>query len=239
MAENTNAKESLFSEVWRKKWFILVALALTLLYFGIMIAIQTYVFGMGLNRALIRGAAVGGFTLLGLALSIGPLAMLYPKLNFISYRRAIGVSAFFQIFLHFNLSMREYFQYNFAKLFWDLDPTRNALLFGLFAYILLFALFLTSTDWAMRKLAGGKWKMVQRLIYLAYLGAIIHFARIDIGARGGFESLGLLFLASIAMALQLAVFLRRIWGKKIGKATAIGIGTIVIYVLGLLFAFAT
>ena len=40
----------------------------------------------------------------------------------------------------------------------------------------------------MRKLAGGKWKMVQRLIYLAYLGAIMHFARIDIGARGGFES---------------------------------------------------
>ncbi len=237
MTENLHANESLFSEVWRKKWFILVALALTLLYFGIMIAIQTYFFGMGLNRALIRGAAVGGFTLLGLALSIGPLAMLYPKLNFIPYRRAIGVAAFFQIFLHFNLSMQEYFKMNIVNLFWDLDPSRNALLFGLFAYVLLFALFLTSTDWAMRKLAGGKWKMVQRLIYLAYLGAIIHFARIDLGGRGSFESLGLLFLASIAMALQAAVFLRRIWGRKIGKAGAIGIGTIIIYALGLAFAF--
>jgi sulfoxide reductase heme-binding subunit YedZ len=46
---------------------------------------------------------------------------------------------------------------------------------GVATWLLLLPLAATSTNWAIRKLGGKRWNLLHKLVYLAAVGAIIHY----------------------------------------------------------------
>ena len=46
---------------------------------------------------------------------------------------------------------------------------------GIFAWLLLFALALTSPNFMLRKLGGKNWQRLHRLVYVAAIAAVIHY----------------------------------------------------------------
>ena len=89
-----------------------------------------------LNRAILLSAAYVAAELIGLALIVGPLAILVPKINYITHRRTLGVWG-----IHFcNSSHARSFnllQIGPSAIFANLNPLENAILFGSMAFAIL------------------------------------------------------------------------------------------------------
>ena len=166
---------SLLSEIWAKRGFILKALAVLVIFALLQIGNQyAFVPYKVDSDLLIRAFSTGGATLVGLSLLIGPLAVLYPKLNFVKYRRAVGVAGFVIILLHASLIFSVRLGFSTKFLLGNLNPFANGLFMGLLALLTLFPLFLTSADWATRKLGQQNWKNLHRLIYVSFLLIVLH-----------------------------------------------------------------
>lgn len=136
-----------------------------------------------------RAVGDASLILLYLALLVGPLAKLWPKVGkLLSYRRELGV--WFGIFalVHTVLilngwarwSVLRFFGYDFIT---QLDRWARvepgfglANLLGLVAVLISLILMATSTDWAMRTLGGGAWKFLQYSAYTVFYLVVIHTA---------------------------------------------------------------
>ena len=199
----------LLNELWEKKLFILKAALATTAFWLVQLALQLYVVGAeSFDAAVIRSLAFSGATLIGVSLAIGPVSVLMPRWNFVPYRRAVGVGGFVLATVHGILILTTYFGGTFLNLPWGADPFKMPILFGAIASFLLYPLFFTSTDWAMRKL-GRHWKTVHRLVYFAFLLIVLHFTRINPGAMASLPGYVLLFVTAAAILLQLAGFFKR------------------------------
>ncbi len=109
-------------------------------------------------------------------LSLSPLSALFPKFalvrHFNRHRRLIGVSSFFFALVHFGF----YLVYTSGSgAFFD-DIGKPFLLSGAAAFFLLLVLAVTSTNRAVRKLGGKKWKRLHRIVYIAAFLIIFHQA---------------------------------------------------------------
>lgn len=109
-------------------------------------------------------------------LSLTPLARIFPRSRVVNalnrHRRKIGVSSF--VYALFHLFFYAVYEGGFHTLPENL--TKPFILSGATAFLILFVLASTSTDWAVRRLGGRPWKRLHRSVYLAAFLILYHQA---------------------------------------------------------------
>lgn len=108
------------------------------------------------------------------ALWMSPLRVFFPQAKplklLLRHRRMIGVACFVYALLHLIIHLLD------ARTVAEMLETftRPFILSGTVAFVILFALALTSTNWAIKKMGGKKWKNLHRLVYLAAFLVFLH-----------------------------------------------------------------
>ena len=131
---------------------------------------------LGANPIEFITHATGDWTLrfLLITLSITPLRRLTRQYWLISWRRMLGLFAFFYGTLHLMtwLWLDKFF--NLHEMWADIVK-RRFITAGVTAFTLMIPLALTSTRWAIRKLGGNRWQTLHRLIYFSASAGVIHY----------------------------------------------------------------
>ena len=130
---------------------------------------------LGANPIEFITHSTGDWTLIFLlvTLSITPLRKLSRQYWLISYRRMLGLFAFFYGCLHL-------MTYVWLDKFFDVHEMlkdiakRKFITAGMTAFVLMIPLAVTSTKWAIRKL-GKRWQVLHRLIYFSAAAGVIHY----------------------------------------------------------------
>jgi methionine sulfoxide reductase heme-binding subunit len=120
--------------------------------------------------------STGDWTLIFLlsTLSITPLRKLTRQYWLITWRRMLGLFAFFYGSLHL-------MTYVWLDKFFDVHEMlkdiakRKFITAGMTAFVLMIPLAVTSTKWAIRKMGGKRWQMLHRLIYFSASAGVIHY----------------------------------------------------------------
>ncbi|HEV7246680.1 MAG TPA: protein-methionine-sulfoxide reductase heme-binding subunit MsrQ [Shinella sp.] len=108
-----------------------------------------------------------------LTLAITPIRDLV-GINWVRYRRALGLLAFWYVLMHF-LTYMVLDQYlNFAAIITDIAK-RPFITIGMAAFVMLIPLALTSNNWSIRRL-GPRWVKLHKLIYIIAAAGALHFA---------------------------------------------------------------
>jgi len=113
-------------------------------------------------------------TFLLITLSITPLRKLTRQYWLITWRRMLGLFAFFYGTLHL-------MTYVWLDKFFDVHEMiadiakRRFITAGMTAFTLMIPLALTSTKWAIRKLGGKRWQVLHRLVYFSATAGVIHY----------------------------------------------------------------
>jgi sulfoxide reductase heme-binding subunit YedZ len=131
--------------------------------------------GLGANPIEFITHSTGDWTLtfLLVTLSITPLRKLTRQYWLISFRRMLGLFAFFYGSLHL-------MTYVWLDKFFDVHEMlhdiakRRFITAGMTAFALMIPLALTSTKWSIRKL-GKRWQMLHRFIYFSASAGVIHY----------------------------------------------------------------
>lgn len=162
-------------------------------------------------QAIIRFSGLSGFAILSITLIMGPIIMLKPKwAEMLESRRALGLAGFYFILLHVLLVSYAYFNFDINQV-----TSQLPLLIGLIAFILVIPIAITSSDRAIALLGSKNWKRIQRIAYIVFILALIHFilkSNVLMGQNIGGLIVGILGI--IAILLQIFGFLKR---KKILK----------------------
>jgi len=108
------------------------------------------------------------------SLAVTPVRRLTGWNIVIQYRRMLGLFAFFYATLHFTAYWAFDLSFSFTAMVGDVLK-RPFIALGFTAFLLLVPLALTSTKGWIRRL-GKKWTLLHRLVYLAAISAVIHFA---------------------------------------------------------------
>ena len=106
-------------------------------------------------------------------LAITPLRDLF-AINWMRYRRALGLLAFWYVLMHFltYMALDQYF--NFPAIAADIAK-RPFITIGMAAFAMLIPLALTSNNWSIRRL-GPRWGKLHRLVYGIAAAGALHFA---------------------------------------------------------------
>ncbi len=215
----------LSGELWGKKGYLAKAAFLTAFFAALEFAYQyLFVTPGDADFSAIRGFAFAGATLIGVAVSLGPLANFKQAWNFVEYRRTFGVAGFLLACVHVSLVMAKIFNFNLGAAYYSLNPFQNPIIFGSLALSIFFLLFLTSTDWAIGKLGFRNWKSLHRLIYFAYIFSVLHFIQINPPAIQNLGGYLLLAVTFVGMAFQLAGYAKKVTSGKAGLGTYFGAG---------------
>jgi sulfoxide reductase heme-binding subunit YedZ len=130
---------------------------------------------LGANPIYALHVRLGDWSLrfLCLTLAITPIQTITNWRGMADYRQLFGIYAFFYATLH----VLAYLVMDHA-LMWRMiavDIIESSYIwFGIFAYIIVFLLALTSSKWAKKRM-GKNWKRLHRFIYLASIAAIVHY----------------------------------------------------------------
>lgn len=107
-----------------------------------------------------------------LCLLITPLRDLF-RLNFLPYRRALGLLSFYYVAMHFTTYTILDRSIDWQEIVKDVTQ-RWFIIIGFVAFILMIPLALTSNQWSIHKLKKN-WLSLHRLVYLIALGGSLHF----------------------------------------------------------------
>ncbi|WP_417412835.1 protein-methionine-sulfoxide reductase heme-binding subunit MsrQ [Hoeflea sp.] len=107
-----------------------------------------------------------------LTLLISPIRDIF-GINWVRYRRALGLLAFYYVALHFLTYMILDKRLALDVIFEDIIK-RWFITIGMAAFILLIPLALTSNRWSIRKLGAG-WVKLHRLIYPIAAAGALHY----------------------------------------------------------------
>jgi sulfoxide reductase heme-binding subunit YedZ len=121
--------------------------------------------------------ATGATTLnlLTISLAITPLRRLSPRLGWlIKFRRLLGLFAFFYATLHLLTYVALYAGFDVNAMLADVAK-RRFITIGVAAWLLLLPLAATSTNWAIRKLGGNRWRRLHMLVYAAAVCGVVHY----------------------------------------------------------------
>jgi sulfoxide reductase heme-binding subunit YedZ len=120
--------------------------------------------------------STGDWTLIFLliTLSITPLRKLTRQYWLITWRRMLGLFAFFYGSLHLMTYVWLDKFFDVSEMLKDLAK-RKFITAGMTAFVLMIPLAVTSTKWAIRKLGGKRWQMLHRLIYFSASAGVIHY----------------------------------------------------------------
>jgi methionine sulfoxide reductase heme-binding subunit len=92
----------------------------------------------------------------------------------ITFRRMIGLFAFFYAVVHFSI----YFLFDRSLQFdglWEDVVLRPYITVGFVAFVLMIPLAMTSTTGWIRRLGGRRWNLLHRLVYLSAIGGVLHY----------------------------------------------------------------
>lgn len=166
-------------------------------------------------------------------LAITPLRRLSPRISFlVRFRRLIGLYAFFYATLHLATYIFLFSGYDIVtvlasiraghpsaivtqwKVIWpaivDDLLKRRFIQVGLFAWLILFALAITSPAFIMRAMGGKNWQRLHRLIYVAAIAGVIHFWwLVKTGVRTPWKDTAALTVLLLARVLYSALKRRR------------------------------
>jgi sulfoxide reductase heme-binding subunit YedZ len=113
--------------------------------------------------------------ILTISLAITPLRRLSPSLGWlIKFRRMLGLFAFFYASLHLLTYIALYANFDVNAMTADIAK-RRYITAGMAAWLLLLPLAATSTNWAIRKLGGARWRNLHKLVYAAAVCGVIHY----------------------------------------------------------------
>jgi sulfoxide reductase heme-binding subunit YedZ len=113
-------------------------------------------------------------------LAITPLRWLTGINQLVSYRRVIGLFAFFYGTIHFTIYVVTTF---FIEGFSNFDASglgadlvkRPYITAGFVAFVLMIPLAITSTAGWIRRMGGKNWNLLHKLIYITALAAVLHY----------------------------------------------------------------
>ncbi|WP_077961497.1 protein-methionine-sulfoxide reductase heme-binding subunit MsrQ [Ensifer adhaerens] len=106
-------------------------------------------------------------------LAISPIRDLF-GINWLRYRRALGLLAFYYVLMHFLAYMLLDQRLNVPAIFADI-ARRPFITIGMAALAMLIPLALTSNNWSIRRL-GARWNTLHRLAYVIAAAGALHFA---------------------------------------------------------------
>jgi len=131
--------------------------------------------GLGANPIEFITHSTGDWTLtfLLVTLSITPLRKLTRQYWLISFRRMLGLFAFFYGSLHLTTYVWLDKFFDVHEMLHDIAK-RRFITAGMTAFALMIPLALTSTKWSIRRL-GKRWQMLHRLIYFSAAAGVIHY----------------------------------------------------------------
>jgi methionine sulfoxide reductase heme-binding subunit len=128
------------------------------------------------QNTLERALGLWALRFLILALAITPLRRLGGP-NLIRYRRAVGLLGFYYAALHLSVYLLLDQGLDFAAIWADIVK-RPYITVGMLAFTLLVPLAVTSNTAMIRRLGGGAWQRLHRLVYVATAAAAVHFVMV-------------------------------------------------------------
>lgn len=124
-------------------------------------------------KVLERSLGLWSLRFLVLGLAITPLwRMGGPRL--VSYRRAIGLLAFFYALFHVTVYAWLDLALDFGAIWRDI-VRRPYITVGLLSFLVLVPLAITSNDAMIKRLGAAAWQKLHRWVYLAAAAAALHF----------------------------------------------------------------
>ncbi|MEF3046091.1 protein-methionine-sulfoxide reductase heme-binding subunit MsrQ [Pseudotabrizicola sp. L79] len=145
-------------------------------------------------KAIEHALGLWGLQFLIASLCISPLRRL--GLNLIKFRRALGVTAFLYIALHFLTWLWLDMDLRWSETWADLAK-RPYIILGMIGLLAMIPLAVTSTDSAIRRMGGAKWRKLHRLTYVAAVAGALHFVILV----KGWPPEPLLYLAAVGSLL--------------------------------------
>ena len=222
-----------------KNWkFVLKFLLFSFVFWLLQFSYHYYFVSGGLiELSFIRSFAFSGATFIGLSLLSSILFKFKPVLaRHWDIRRSLGVTGFIFIIFHFFSVVILGFKGDASQIFFSLNPFNNLILFGLLAFLIFLIVFLSSNDFAVKKLGYKKWKAIQRLVYFAYWAAVTHFALINPSALMNLSGLLLILVTVLVLLGELYWFLKTASQKNFKSLGAlIGAIIIVLYLISIYF----
>lgn len=153
--------------------------------------------GLGVDPVKVMEHSLGeaGLQLLILGLVVTPLRK-FTGITLLKFRRAIGLLAFFYIFLH--LLVWLVLDVQILSQIWADILKRPYITIGMAGFVLMLPLAMTSNNWSVRRL-GRRWNRLHKLTYgVALLGGL-HFVMLV----KGFQIEPLIYAAVILVLLAL------------------------------------
>ena len=131
--------------------------------------------GLGANpvEKLTHETGDWALRLLLITLSLTPLRQWTGLTSLIRFRRALGLYTFFYACCHFSIWIIADHSFDFGAMFEDIVK-RPYITLGFSALVLMLPLAITSNQAMIRRL-GKKWKSLHQLVYFVILLAVLHF----------------------------------------------------------------
>jgi sulfoxide reductase heme-binding subunit YedZ len=108
-----------------------------------------------------------------IALTVSPLRRLTGWNALIRLRRMLGLFSFFYATLHMLTWVVLFHFFNLTEMLEDIAK-RPYITVGMATFLILLSLAVTSNRFAVRRL-GRRWQTLHRLVYVAGVGAVVHF----------------------------------------------------------------
>ncbi|PYG29451.1 protein-methionine-sulfoxide reductase heme-binding subunit MsrQ [Pelagimonas varians] len=155
--------------------------------------------GLGVEpiKALEHELGALALQLLIFGLCITPLRR-FAGVNLIKFRRAIGLLAFFYVFLH--LLVWAILDVQVLSQIWADIVKRPYITVGMLGFAMLIPLAVTSNNWSVRRL-GPTWRKLHKLTYVATVLGGVHYLMLV----KGWQLEPLIYLLVIAAILSLRV----------------------------------
>lgn len=115
-----------------------------------------------------------GMRFLVASLSVTPLARMIRGNGLSALRRILGLFAFFYVCLHLLTFVGLDYFFNFRLMIADAVTTPHILV-GLFTFLSLIPLAITSFRWGKKHLGQRGWKRLHSLVYASAAGAVAHY----------------------------------------------------------------
>jgi sulfoxide reductase heme-binding subunit YedZ len=131
---------------------------------------------LGVNplETLTNETGIWTLRLLVATIAITPIRWVSKWNPIITFRRMVGLFAFFYGTIHFSIYFLFDRSLQFDGLLEDV-ALRPYITVGFTAFVLMIPLALTSTTGWIRRLGGRRWNLLHRLVYVSAIGGVLHY----------------------------------------------------------------
>ncbi|MDO8497053.1 MAG: ferric reductase-like transmembrane domain-containing protein [bacterium] len=224
----------LFAGAMKNKKFVILFILFSFLFWLLQFICQYFFLSdRDIGYSFIRSFSLTGALFISISLFSSAVFKWHPQwAKYWTIRRALGIAG--TIFISFHILFVEHivFQWNLRSVFYSLNPLENPVIFGAIAFPIFFVMGVTSTDWALIKLGGKRWKTIHRFVYLGYYAAIFHYLQMNPVALQNIFGYLLLLLTFLALTGELYWFIR-IAGKNrfMTLGAKVGFAIILLYLI--------